>query len=156
RRARPLSRHRRAKLRDTAVVDGAEDDVRAGYLAGSSQLDQRRVRAVLRPGGGPARRGTPVTRRLTIVCAGVPVAEARPGEEAIALDDFKQLVRSGRALARVASYREGRILMRRLEGAGRPLPLALALRALSRGPVYLEDVLGRRSPLPAGRIAAWA
>lgn len=97
-----------------------------------------------------------MTRRLTVVRPGVAAAPAsQGGDDTIALDEFKDWLRTGRFASRVAAYDEGRILISRLESAGRPLPLALALRALSRGPVYIEDALGRRRTISIGQLASW-
>lgn len=73
----------------------------------------------------------------------------------MALDDFRLWIKSGRALTRLARYGDGRILVQRLEAAGRPLPLALALRALCRGPIFIEDARGRTRRLPLSQLAAW-
>jgi glycosyltransferase involved in cell wall biosynthesis len=58
-------------------------------------------------------------------------------------------------LAHLGRHREGRLLVHRLESAGRPLPLGLALRAMSRGAVAVEDLQGQRRPLTAGLLARW-
>src|SRR5262249_35829228 len=56
----------------------------------------------------------------------------------------------------LARHGDGRLLVHRLETAGRPLPLALALRAMCRGDLCIEDVRGRRLPLTARRLAGWS
>jgi glycosyltransferase involved in cell wall biosynthesis len=94
-------------------------------------------------------------RRLTVFRPGVAAPAPTDDEDAVALDDFKGRLRAGR-MARVGAYREGRILVHRLESSGRPLPLALALRVLARGPVYIEDTRGRRKAISIGQIAAWS
>ena len=58
-------------------------------------------------------------------------------------------------LAQLGRHSEGRLLVHRIETSGRPLPLGLALRALCRGPVYLEDSSGRRRKLTVGQLARW-
>jgi glycosyltransferase involved in cell wall biosynthesis len=73
----------------------------------------------------------------------------------LSFDDFRALLVSGRILLHIGRYSAGRVLVRRIESAGRPLPLAVALRALCHGPIYLEDGSGRRRRLTLARLAAW-
>jgi glycosyltransferase involved in cell wall biosynthesis len=47
------------------------------------------------------------------------------------------------------------MLVHRLEASGRPLPLALALRLLTRGGVWIEDTRGQRRRLTVGQLARW-
>jgi glycosyltransferase involved in cell wall biosynthesis len=96
-----------------------------------------------------------VSRRVTIVRAGVPLPAAAPGELIVPFDEFVSWIRRGTVLAHLGRHGEGRLLVHRLETAGRPLPLGLALRAISRGAVSLEDVRGRRRPLTARLLARW-
>jgi len=96
-----------------------------------------------------------VSRRLTIVRSGVPVPPAEADEVVVPFDEFVGWVRSGTVLAHVGRHVEGRLLVHRLETAGRPLPVGLALRAMSRGRVLLEDVQGRTRALTAGLLARW-
>jgi len=96
-----------------------------------------------------------VSGRLTIVRPGVPMPTAAAGETVVPFDEFVKWVRSGAVLARVGRYVEGRLLVHRIETAGRPLPLALALRAMSRGRVRLEDPSGRTRALGGALLARW-
>jgi hypothetical protein len=96
-----------------------------------------------------------VSRRITIVRAGVPLPSPEPGELVVPFDEFVRWIRRGTVLAHVGRYREGRLLVHRLEAAGRPLPLGLALRAVSRGRVSVEDVRGRRRTLTGALLARW-
>ena len=93
--------------------------------------------------------------RLTIVRPGVPIPSAAAGETVVPFDEFAAWVRSGAVLAHVGRHVEGRLLVHRIETAGRPLPLALALRAMSRGAVRLEDRSGRTRALNVGLLARW-
>ncbi len=94
--------------------------------------------------------------RLTIVRPGLPLPDAQPGELVVSFDEFRDWTKGGRVFAHLLRHREGRLLVHRLESAGRPLPLGLALRAMSRGRVWVEDVAGRRRILTAGLLAGWA
>ena len=96
-----------------------------------------------------------MSRRITIVRAGVPLPSPEPGELVVPFDEFVRWIRRGTVLAHVGRYREGRLLVHRLEAAGRPLPLGLALRAVSRGRVSVEDVRGRRRILTGALLARW-
>ena len=88
-----------------------------------------------------------MSRRVTIVRSGLPLPLAAPDELVVSFDQFREWMRSGKVLAHVGRHAEGRLLVHRLEAAGRPLPLGLALRAMSRGRVSVEDVRGRRRTL---------
>jgi glycosyltransferase involved in cell wall biosynthesis len=96
-----------------------------------------------------------VSPRLTIARRGVDQPPATAGEELVRVEDVRRWLTSCRAITRVGRYHEARILVHRLESAGRPLPLALALRAMSRGPVYLEDECGRRQPISVRQLVTW-
>ena len=96
-----------------------------------------------------------MSRRVTIVRAGVPVPDAAPGELVVPFDEFVGWVRRGTVLAHLGRHGEGRLLVHRLESAGRPLPLGLALRAMTRGAIVVEDLRGQRRPLTAGLLARW-
>ena len=93
--------------------------------------------------------------RLTVVRPGLPLPVPSAGETVIGFDEFVAAVRSGGVIARLGRHSEGRLLVHRLETSGRPLPLGLALRALCRGPVYLEDSSGRRRALTFSQLAQW-
>jgi glycosyltransferase involved in cell wall biosynthesis len=86
---------------------------------------------------------------------GVPLPAPSSGEFVVAFDEFVSWVRHGTVLAHLGRHAEGRLLVHRLEQAGRPLPLALALRVISRGRVAVEDVRGRRRELTARLLARW-
>jgi glycosyltransferase involved in cell wall biosynthesis len=64
-------------------------------------------------------------------------------------------VRTGAVLKHLARYGEGRLLVAHLDTAGRPLPASLALRAMSRGTIVLEDISGQRRRLDGGLLARW-
>ena len=96
-----------------------------------------------------------MSRRVTIVRAGVPLPPPDPGERVVPFDEFVAWVRRGTVLAHVGRYGEGRLLVYRLEAAGRPLPLGLALRAMSRGRIFVEDVQGRRRRITGGLLSRW-
>jgi glycosyltransferase involved in cell wall biosynthesis len=96
-----------------------------------------------------------VSGRLTIVRPGLPLPPAAAGEIIVPFGEFRGWLRPGKILRHLAGHREGRILVHRLETAGRPLPLGLALRALSHGRVYVEDVRGRRRMLTGALLARW-
>jgi len=96
-----------------------------------------------------------VSGRLTIVRPGLPAPPSLPGDETMTFADFRAWLASGRAVSRVASYREARILVHRIETAGRPLPVALALRALARGAIHIEDTQGHRRRISTPQILAW-
>ena len=93
--------------------------------------------------------------RLTVVRPGIPLPVPEPGERVVAFDEFAHWIRSGSIVAHFGRYSEGRLLVHRLDTAGRPLPLGLALRAVSRGPVSVEDAAGRTKALTAGLLARW-
>ena len=93
--------------------------------------------------------------RLTIVRPGVPAPAAAEDETVVPFDEFVGWVRSGAVLAHVGRHVEGRLLVHRLETAGRPLPIGLALRAMSRGRVLVEDVHGRTRALTGRLLARW-
>ena len=97
-----------------------------------------------------------MSRRVTIVRSGLPLPLAAPDELVVSFDQFREWMRSGKVLAHVGRHAEGRLLVHRLEAAGRPLPLGLALRAMSRGRVSVEDVRGRRRTLTNRLLARWA
>jgi glycosyltransferase involved in cell wall biosynthesis len=97
-----------------------------------------------------------VSGRLTIVRPGLPLPAAGPGELVVSFEEFRAWTKRGMVLAHVGRHREGRLLVHRLETSGRPLPLGLALRAMSRGHVWVEDERGRRRMLTAGLLARWA
>lgn len=77
------------------------------------------------------------------------------GELVVSSDEFRGWVRSGRIFSHMARHTEGRLVVHRLESAGRPFPLGLALRALARGRVSIEDVTGRRRELTTRDLTRW-
>src|SRR5260370_10267534 len=88
-----------------------------------------------------------VSRRVTIVRSGLTLPAAAPDEQVVIFEDFRNWVRHGTVLAHIGRYREGRLLVHRIESAGRPLPLGLPLRAMSSGAVRLEDTRARHRAL---------
>src|SRR6516165_1770711 len=87
--------------------------------------------------------------------AGLPMPAAGPDETVVGLDEVMAWVTSGGALARFGRYGQSRIVVHRLESAGRPLPLALALRWMTRGTVRIEDMRGRSRTIGGPTIARW-
>ena len=75
---------------------------------------------------------------MTVVRPGIPAPSPAAGEQVVPYDDFVAWVRRGSILLHLGRYREGRLLVSRVETAGRPLPIGLALRLLSRGEVAVE------------------
>jgi glycosyltransferase involved in cell wall biosynthesis len=96
-----------------------------------------------------------MSRRVTIVRSGLPIPAAAPGELVVPFDEFVRWSRRGTVLAHIGRHDEGRLLVYRLETSGRPLPICLALRAMSRGRVAVEDLRGRRRSLTAPLLARW-
>ena len=85
--------------------------------------------------------------RVTVLRHGSGRWDVEPRETVATVDMLKAQLRSGGLLAHVFRYHEARILTHRLETIGRPLKLALFLRALSRGRCYVEDEGGRQRRL---------
>jgi glycosyltransferase involved in cell wall biosynthesis len=79
----------------------------------------------------------------------------QPDETVVGFDDFAGWVKSGKAVIRCLRYDDSRMLVHRLESAGRPLPLALALRWMTRGPVRIEDARGRSRIIDRMTLARW-
>ena len=96
-----------------------------------------------------------MSARLTVVRPGVPMPQPESGERVVGFEEFAGWIKSGSILAHIGRYSEGRLLVHRLETAGRPLPLGLALRAVSRGAITVEDASGQRRPLTAATLARW-
>jgi glycosyltransferase involved in cell wall biosynthesis len=96
-----------------------------------------------------------VSSRVTIVRAGIPLPVPEGNELVLPVDEFHDWVRRGTILRHLARYGEGRILVHRLETAGRPLPIGLALRAMARGPIAIEDVRGRRRAIGVAELGRW-
>jgi len=78
-----------------------------------------------------------------------------PDETVVGFDDFAGWVKSGKAVVCCLRYDDSRMLVHRLESAGRPLPLALALRWMTRGPVRMEDARGRSRIIDRATLARW-
>jgi glycosyltransferase involved in cell wall biosynthesis len=76
-------------------------------------------------------------------------------ETVVSLDAVERWVRSGAIATRFARYGESRMLVHRIESAGRPLPLGLALRWMTRGPVRIEDVRGHSQTIDGGTLRRW-
>jgi len=98
----------------------------------------------------------PTRGTLTILRPGVPLPPATDGETMVPLDELREWVASGRVLARLGRYADGRMLVHRVETAGRPLPVALALRVLCRGGIRFEDARGKQMPLTVALLARWS
>jgi glycosyltransferase involved in cell wall biosynthesis len=97
-----------------------------------------------------------MSRLVTIVRPGVPLPPPQLDELVVSFDELRSWIRRGGVLAHLVRHREGRLLVHRLESAGRPLPIGLVLRAMARGRVSLEDIRGHRRVLTAGVLARWA
>ncbi len=97
-----------------------------------------------------------MSRRLTVVRSGRTIPAPEPGETIISFDELRAWVLSGRLLAHLGRHRDARLLVHRLEAAGRPLPVALALRAMSRGRIWIEDAAGRTRALTWALLARWS
>ena len=93
--------------------------------------------------------------RLTVARPGIRLPEPAAGETVVSFDDFAGWLKSGRVLAQLARYAESRMLVHRLESAGRPLPLCLALRWMTRGDVRIEDARGRTRTIDGGTLSDW-
>lgn len=93
--------------------------------------------------------------RVTVVRAGMPVPWPIEGEVVLTTDDFRRELRTGLVLRRLFGASEARLLVRRLSAAGRPLTTCLALRAMSRGMVWIEDSSGQRRAVTLRLIATW-
>jgi glycosyltransferase involved in cell wall biosynthesis len=83
----------------------------------------------------------------------LPVPEAE--ETVVAFEELAAWIASGTIAARFARYGRSRMLVHRIESAGRPLPLGLALRWMTRGRVRIEDVQGRARTIDAGMLLRW-
>jgi glycosyltransferase involved in cell wall biosynthesis len=92
---------------------------------------------------------------LTVARPGLPLPSPQAGETVVAFDDFAQLITSGKVAAMAGKYATSRILVHRIESSGRPLPLGLALRWVTRGAVRIEDVRGRARAIGVGTLARW-
>jgi glycosyltransferase involved in cell wall biosynthesis len=109
-----------------------------------------------RRGRALARGGGIVTTRLTIVRPGLLPPAAAANETVVPFDQLRGWIANGRLLAHLGRHGEGRLLVHRLESIGRPLPLALILRAASRGRIFVEDRSGRERTITAMQLARWA
>jgi len=92
---------------------------------------------------------------LTVVRPGLTLPEPARGETVVRLDEVQGWLKSGGSISRLLRYDRSRILVHRLESAGRPLPLALALRWMTRGAVRIEDVRGRARVVDVATLARW-
>lgn len=92
---------------------------------------------------------------LTVVRPGVTPPAALPGETIVTVDDVSRWVRTGAALGMLRRFDRSRVLVHRLESSGRPLPLGLALRWMTKGDVRLEDTRGRIRGIDADTLARW-
>src|SRR5204863_840852 len=89
------------------------------------------------------------------VRSNVPVPPAGPGEVVISVDELRDWIRRGRIAAHFGRHAEARVLVHRLESVGRPLPVCLALRAMSRGRVWIEDTQGQRRTVTVALLVRW-
>ena len=87
--------------------------------------------------------------------AGVTAPEAAQDETVVTVDDVVGWVKSGRALGMLRRFDESRVLVQRMESVGRPLPLGLALRWMTKGAVRLEDTRGRSREVDAHALSEW-
>ena len=94
--------------------------------------------------------------RITVLRHGSGTWDEGPRETVTTVDRLKAAARSGALAKHLFRYREARILTQRIETIGRPLKLAMFLRALSHGACFVEDEGGRRRPLSWALIARWA
>jgi len=85
-----------------------------------------------------------VATLLTVVRPGLPMPEPQAAETVIAFDEFAGWVRPVTVATRFRTFDQARMLVHRLESAGRPLPLSLALRWMTRGAVRIEDLRGKK------------
>ena len=96
-----------------------------------------------------------MARLLTVVRSGLPLPRAETDETVIAFDEFAAWIASGKVAARFVRYDQARMIVHRIESAGRPLPLGLALRWMTRRGVRIEDMQGRARTIDAGTLLRW-
>jgi glycosyltransferase involved in cell wall biosynthesis len=96
-----------------------------------------------------------VATLLTVVRPGLPMPEPRAAETVIAFDEFVAWARPATVALRFRAFDQARMLVHRLESAGRPLPLSMALRWMARGAVRIEDVRGHERAIGVGTLARW-
>lgn len=94
--------------------------------------------------------------KITVLRHGSGRWDLGPAETVATVDRLKAAAREGHLLGHLFRYDEARLLTHRLETIGRPLKLALFLRALSHGPCFIEDESGRRRALSLPLIGRWA
>jgi glycosyltransferase involved in cell wall biosynthesis len=92
---------------------------------------------------------------LTVLREGVVPPPSDPFDELVTAAEVRNWIRTGRIVWRIGRYARGRLLLPRLESAGRPLPMALAIRAMTRGPIDIEDIHGHKRNLPWRLLARW-
>lgn len=93
---------------------------------------------------------------MTVLRHGSGHWEVSAEETVATVDRLKAAARSGELARHLFRYDEARILTHRLETIGRPLKLAVFLRALSHGACVVEDEQGRRRELTFPLIGRWA
>ena len=93
--------------------------------------------------------------RLTVVRSGMPAPDPAPGETVLTYDQFRAELRTGGLMKRLFRAGESRLLVHRVSSAGRPVATALALHAVSRGSVAIEDADGRRREISLGVLGRW-
>jgi glycosyltransferase involved in cell wall biosynthesis len=92
---------------------------------------------------------------LTVVRPGLPLPAPSAGETVVGFDEFARWIKSGTAVMYWRRFERSRMIVHRLESVGRPLPLGLALRWMTRREVRIEDVRGRRRLLEVATLARW-
>ena len=92
---------------------------------------------------------------LTVVRPGLPAPLPRDGETVATFDNFVRWITTAKAIGMLAKFDQSRMLVHRLESVGRPLPLTLALRWMTRGEVRIEDGLGRTRTVDGETLARW-
>ncbi len=93
--------------------------------------------------------------RFTALRRGAGTWTVEGSETIVTVDRLQELVGIQPMLAHLLRYDEARLLTPSLDAVGRPLKLALLLRALSHGPCYFEDETGRRRPIGGSLLARW-
>jgi glycosyltransferase involved in cell wall biosynthesis len=90
-----------------------------------------------------------------VVRPGLPAPVAASDEIVLDFDGFLRWVKQGKVLAEFARFAESRILVYRLESTGRPLPMALVVRWMTRGSVRVEDLHGCGRTIDVATLARW-
>lgn len=91
---------------------------------------------------------------ITVVRAGAKPPAAGAGETIVTSDALKAQPRAA-MLARLFQYRNGRLFTHRLRTLGRPLGLAVFVRASARGRCWIDDEMGGRRDLTFVQLGRW-